>query len=635
MFTLPRTTPLLLKRIICFELVILFAFSIAPSRAQAADCTHYVSPDGNDSNSGTSLSSPFRTIQKGANSISAGDVLCVLGGNYHEVVTVHKSGTAANPINITAYPGQNPVIDGRSGVECLNCGLPNGSIASTDPVSGKGFNYNPLVGIEGDYVHFEGFTITRSMGRCVRIWTENRHVAGVVIRNNSIRDCRSGGVVLINKPDGTRIENNDVSMAGSFATYSRSAGSLDWSSGISSIFATNTIIKGNVIHENWGEGVIIGRDSAHTIFEDNVLYDNYALQLYVHATDDALVQRNLLYHTGNPEYFRGGGPSACIVITSAEPQWKTGDVTDIRVLNNIVTGCSSNISIWDGVGQVRDVTIANNTLVNANVPGGSPVGIRVGFSNQGNMSNVLITNNLVLQDSGNLISEHGQSGVTFINNLWSRANIPTRASSSGDVIGDPQLLKPYGALKAGAVQAQWYRIGPDSPAIGRASPLSQITKDFFGSTRDQAPDIGAHELEDIGTQSDIFFDVPPSHPFHDEIETLYEGGYIAGCSEEPLLFCPDDAMTRAESAVFIERGLWGAGILPGDPSIQVFDDLDIDSWAAKWAVGLFNDGYTAGCGTNPLTYCPWNEHSRTEGTVFFLRMLHGAEYVPPVPQGHP
>ena len=32
-------------------------------------------------------------------------------------------------------------------------------------------------------------------------------------------------------------------------------------------------------------------------------------------------------------------------------------------------------------------------------------------------------------------------------------------------------------------------------------------------------------------------------------------------------------------------------------------------------------------------FCPTQEHSRAEGTVFFLRMLHGVDYVPPDPTG--
>jgi hypothetical protein len=73
--------------------------------------------------------------------------------------------------------------------------------------------------------------------------------------------------------------------------------------------------------------------------------------------------------------------------------------------------------------------------------------------------------------------------------------------------------------------------------------------------------------------------------------------------------------------------------LPDQPTSQIFDDVPLWEWFSKWADGLWADGYTAGCGTDPLIYCPLQEHTRSEGTVFFLRMLHGADYVPPEPAG--
>jgi hypothetical protein len=90
-------------------------------------------------------------------------------------------------------------------------------------------------------------------------------------------------------------------------------------------------------------------------------------------------------------------------------------------------------------------------------------------------------------------------------------------------------------------------------------------------------------------------------------------------------------MNRAESAVFVERGIHSAAYEPAAPATQVFADLPLDSWAAKWVNGLWQDQYTAGCGTNPLVYCPWQGHTRAEGCVFYLRMMHGAAYVPPQP----
>jgi hypothetical protein len=99
------------------------------------------------------------------------------------------------------------------------------------------------------------------------------------------------------------------------------------------------------------------------------------------------------------------------------------------------------------------------------------------------------------------------------------------------------------------------------------------------------------------------------------------------------MYCPEASMTRAEGAVFIERGNHGANYMPVQPTEQVFADVLLIEWFAKWTTALWEDGYTAGCGTDPLIYCPLQEHTRTEGTVFFLRMFYGPDYRPPDPVG--
>jgi hypothetical protein len=131
----------------------------------------------------------------------------------------------------------------------------------------------------------------------------------------------------------------------------------------------------------------------------------------------------------------------------------------------------------------------------------------------------------------------------------------------------------------------------------------------------------------------IFVDVPFDHPYNEEIETLYRAGYTSGCNTDPLMYCPEEAMTRAESAVFVERGVHSADYVPSDPTQQIFSDVSLSEWYAKWATGLWQDGYTDGCGTDPLVYCPLQEHIRAEGAVFYLRMLYGADYTPPDPIG--
>ena len=48
---------------------------------------YYVSPVGSDNNPGT-LSSPFKTIQKATDNLEAGDVVNIMGGVYHESVSM-------------------------------------------------------------------------------------------------------------------------------------------------------------------------------------------------------------------------------------------------------------------------------------------------------------------------------------------------------------------------------------------------------------------------------------------------------------------------------------------------------------------------------------------------------------------
>ena len=63
---------------------------------------------GSDSNAGTQAQ-PWRTIQKAANALAAGQRALVRGGTYTENVYVARSGNAA-PITIEAYPGEKPIL---------------------------------------------------------------------------------------------------------------------------------------------------------------------------------------------------------------------------------------------------------------------------------------------------------------------------------------------------------------------------------------------------------------------------------------------------------------------------------------------------------------------------------------------
>jgi hypothetical protein len=66
----------------------------------------FVAPSGSDSNNGTSVSTPFRTINKAINSASSSDVISVAGGTYSEDISMSKSG-----LTIQGDPSNRFVID--------------------------------------------------------------------------------------------------------------------------------------------------------------------------------------------------------------------------------------------------------------------------------------------------------------------------------------------------------------------------------------------------------------------------------------------------------------------------------------------------------------------------------------------
>jgi hypothetical protein len=71
----------------------------------------YVSTTGDDSAQG-SINAPFRTIQKAADIVQAGDTVWIFSGTYRETVNVPTDGTAEQAIVFKAFPGDSVTISG-------------------------------------------------------------------------------------------------------------------------------------------------------------------------------------------------------------------------------------------------------------------------------------------------------------------------------------------------------------------------------------------------------------------------------------------------------------------------------------------------------------------------------------------
>lgn len=123
----------------------------------------------------------------------------------------------------------------------------------------------------------------------------------------------------------------------------------------------------------------------------------------------------------------------------------------------------------------------------------------------------------------------------------------------------------------------------------------------------------------------IFADVPcpstPNFPYSDWIERLSQEGVTGGCYTNPLRYCPDRSVSRAEMAVLLLKAKHGSAYVP-PPCAGMFSDVEctpVPAFAVNWIEQLSREGITAGCGTNPLRYCPDQPVPRDQMATFLVR----------------
>jgi hypothetical protein len=115
-----------------------------------------------------------------------------------------------------------------------------------------------------------------------------------------------------------------------------------------------------------------------------------------------------------------------------------------------------------------------------------------------------------------------------------------------------------------------------------------------------------------------FGDVPTTDAAYAYVEAFVKAGFTSGCSAQPKLFCPDDAATRGQLAVFVGKGL---GFDPATaPATPLFDDI-----AASPFFGYIQlcaqAGIFAGCSTTPNDFCPDDPATRGQTAEVAYRVL--------------
>ena len=121
--------------------------------------------------------------------------------------------------------------------------------------------------------------------------------------------------------------------------------------------------------------------------------------------------------------------------------------------------------------------------------------------------------------------------------------------------------------------------------------------------------------EPAGVSESSFADVDADEWWLPHVERLAELEVTKGCLVDPLRFCPDQSVTRAQMATFLVRAF---DLESADPAGFAdtegnFAESDIDALAAA--------RITAGCATEPFQYCPDRPVTRAEMATFLARAL--------------
>jgi len=151
--------------------------------------TYYVSTTGDDANPGTQ-ELPWKTIQKAADTMVAGDLVIVLPGTYPERVNVAVSGAEGAPI---AYQAQGSVVMKGFSIRAI----------ISSPYQVLPVDYITIRGFEIAHTDYDRWSTMTSAG----VYIKGSHV---IVENNDIHDCTLYGIVLYGTPAEPAVTSNCI-----------------------------------------------------------------------------------------------------------------------------------------------------------------------------------------------------------------------------------------------------------------------------------------------------------------------------------------------------------------------------------------------------------------------------------------
>ena len=483
-------------------LIYLFIFS----NSIFAQSNYYVSTSGSDLNSGTSILTAWKTIQKAANTATPNSIVNILAGTYNENVIVNVSGTAGNEIVFKNYLNDIVTIDGTATSGKILLKISNKNHLKFENIIIQNKTVNDAQGILVETTGTNSSTnLTFSNIKIRNInWTTNPSTVPTSTKNAQgfIAYGRNGGITNLTL-DNVEVYNNILGFSEALAIN----GNIDGFS-----------IKNCLVHDNNNIGIdILGNEGTSTvndqarngIVSQNVCYNNispYATSagIYVDGATNIIIERNKCYQNGWG------------IEIGAE---QNGIVQQIDVKNNLIFGNQqAGLSIGGynvaTTGQVKFCTIRNNTFYQNNT-----LNDGTGEISMTKASNCIFENNIFYTNQQNTFMTveniTPQASNTFNYNNWFS---PNNNANNITVNWRNTTYTSFSSYKTGTgqesnsafvnpllVSSNDFRLQATSNCVNSGNPATSISineADYEGLNRLSGTEIdkGAHEYgSSLGT----------------------------------------------------------------------------------------------------------------------------------------
>jgi parallel beta-helix repeat protein len=355
--------------------------------------TYYVATTGNDSNPGNEAN-PWRTIQKAANTMVAGDTVYIRAGTYSEKVTPGKSGAPGSYITYANYSGEKPTINasgynagfymyGKSYIQII------GLKVVGDRAGGSGTYAGIWVGDNSSNIVIDGIEATTNRFG-IFLKGAAAPVSYVTVKNSLLHDNPFHGLWVAERAYDITIGPNNkmyrnqgeeiyaygiecgTDYGKPFADGPRRVKIYDneiysnYMQGIRTWNAAYVWIKNNKIHDNGATGIQIEDGSENIVVEDNI--SEYNAQTFEYETgiwvDDA---KNVVV---NRNYLRGNKIGLMVTDSSRVILRNNVIVENNRGVPNLYNSMGININ-----RNTFNVSVVHNTLFRNGAPESTKGGI--------------------------------------------------------------------------------------------------------------------------------------------------------------------------------------------------------------------------------------------------------------------